>query len=84
MSETVLKIIPIDQDYVPSPAQQANALARLRELVPFGMHEARVYDDLTFIDQANIARRSYARPALVVSRWTPSAAAILLGIGITV
>lgn len=51
MSETVLKIIPIDQDYVPSPAQQANALARLRELVPFGMHEARVYDDLTFIDQ---------------------------------
>jgi hypothetical protein len=51
MSETVLKIIPIDQDYVPNPAQQANALARLRELVPFGMHEARVYDDLTFIDQ---------------------------------
>jgi len=40
MSETVLKIIPIDQDYVPSPAQQANALARLRELVPFAPLQA--------------------------------------------
>ena len=51
MSETVLKIIPTDQDYVPTPEQQEKALVLLRKLVPFGMHEARVYDNLTFIDQ---------------------------------
>jgi hypothetical protein len=51
MSERVLKIIPTDQDYVPSAEQQAKAMAVLREMVPFGEIEAKVYDDLEFIDQ---------------------------------
>ena len=51
MSERVLKIIPADQDYVPSAEQQARAVAVLREMVPFGEIETKVYDDLEFIDQ---------------------------------
>jgi hypothetical protein len=51
MSEHVLKIIPTDQDYVPSAEQQTQAVAVFREMVPYGAIEARVYDDLEFIDQ---------------------------------
>jgi hypothetical protein len=51
MSERVLKIIPTDQDYVPSAEQQAKAIAVLREMVPYGAIEAKVYEDLDFIDQ---------------------------------
>jgi hypothetical protein len=47
----LLKIIPTDQNHVPTPEQQEKALTLLRKMVPFGMHEARVFDDLTFIDQ---------------------------------
>ena len=51
MSESVLKIIPTDQDYVPSTEQQAHAVAVFRAMVPYGAIEAKVYDDLEFIDQ---------------------------------
>jgi hypothetical protein len=51
MSTRVLKIIPADQNYLPSAEQQAKAIAVLREMVPFGEIETRVYDDLEFIDQ---------------------------------
>ena len=51
MSERVLKIIPTDQDYVPSAEQQAKAVVVLREMVPYGEFETRVYEDLEFIDQ---------------------------------
>jgi hypothetical protein len=52
LSETVLKIIPTDQDYVPSPETQQKAIALLREMLPDGeMHEARAYNHLCFIDQ---------------------------------
>jgi hypothetical protein len=51
MSESVLKIIPTDQEYVPNAAQQAKAIVVLREMVPFGEIKAKVYDDLEFIDQ---------------------------------
>ena len=50
MSTRVLKIIPADQEYVPSPEQQANAVAVFREIVRDGEIEARVYEDLEFID----------------------------------
>ena len=50
MSMSVLKIIPADQEYVPSPEQQANALALFREMVRYGEIEATVYEDLEFID----------------------------------
>lgn len=48
---SVLKIIPTDQNYVPSAAQQAKAIAVLREMVRYGEIEAKVYDDPEFIDQ---------------------------------
>jgi len=47
---SVLKIIPADQEYVPSPEQQANAVAVFREIMGDGEIEARVYEDLEFID----------------------------------
>jgi len=47
---SVLKIIPADQEYVPSPEQQATAVAVFREMVPYGEIEATVYEDLEFID----------------------------------
>src|SRR5262245_27222130 len=50
MSTSVLKIIPTDQDYVPSAEQQANAVAVFREMAPYGEIEARVHEDLEFID----------------------------------
>src|SRR5215510_8961239 len=50
MSERVLKIIPTDQEYVPTAEQQANALGVFREMVRYGEIEATVYDDLEFID----------------------------------
>ena len=50
MSTSVLKIIPTDQDYVPSAEQQANAVAVFRGMVPYGEIEATVYEDLEFID----------------------------------
>src|SRR5262245_46805658 len=50
MSMSVLKIIPADQEYVPSPEQQANAVAVFREIMGDGEIEARVYEDLEFID----------------------------------
>src|SRR5262245_47037328 len=51
MSMRVLKIIPTDQDYVPSAEQQAEAATAFREMVPYGEIEATVYEDLEFIDQ---------------------------------
>jgi hypothetical protein len=53
MSETVLRIFPTDQDYVPTLEQQEKALVLLRRMVPFGMHEARAYEDLSFMDQGD-------------------------------
>src|SRR5262245_15856949 len=50
MSTRVLKIIPVDQEYVPSPEQQANAVTVFREFVRYGEIEATVYEDLEFID----------------------------------
>src|SRR5215510_14751746 len=50
MSTSVLKIIPTDQDYVPSAEQQANAVDVFREMAPYGEIETRVYEDLEFID----------------------------------
>ena len=50
MSTRVLKIIPADQEYVPSPEQQADAVAVFREMVRYGEIEATVYEDLEFID----------------------------------
>src|SRR5262245_66646985 len=50
MSMSVLKIIPADQEYVPSPEQQANAVAVFREIMGDGEIEARVYEDLESID----------------------------------
>src|SRR5262245_27696852 len=51
MSVRVLKIIPTDQDYVPTAEQQAEAASVFREMVPYGEIEATVYEDLEFIDQ---------------------------------
>jgi hypothetical protein len=53
MSERVLKIIPTDREYIPNAEQQAKAVALFREMVRFGEIEARVYDDLEFIDQGD-------------------------------
>ena len=50
MSTSMLKIIPTDQDYVPSAEQQADAVAVFGEMVGYGEIEARVYEDLEFID----------------------------------
>jgi hypothetical protein len=50
MSTRVLKIIPADQEYVPSPEQQANAVSVFREMVRYGEIEETVYQDLEFID----------------------------------
>ena len=50
MSTRVLKIIPTDQDYVPSAEQQASAVGVFREMVRYGEIEATVYEDLEFID----------------------------------
>jgi hypothetical protein len=52
MSDHVLSIIPIDQNYIPNAAAQQIAVALLQEMLPDGeMCEAKAYDRLQFIDQ---------------------------------
>jgi len=52
VSDYVLSLIPIDQEYVPSSAAREKAAALLQEMLPDGeMCEAKVYDQLHFIDQ---------------------------------
>src|SRR5262249_6606346 len=51
MSTRVLKIIPADQEHVPSPEQQAHAVTVFRQMVRYGEIEATVYADLEFIDE---------------------------------
>ena len=52
LSDDVLSLIPVDQDYVPSAEARAKAVVLLQELLPDGeMCETKVYDELRFIDQ---------------------------------
>jgi hypothetical protein len=51
LSDDVLSLIPVDQDYVPSAEARAKAVVLLQEILPDGeMCEAKVYDELRFID----------------------------------
>jgi hypothetical protein len=52
VSDDVLSIIPLDQDYIPSAEAQQKAVALLKEMLPDGeMCQVEVYDQLQFIDQ---------------------------------
>jgi hypothetical protein len=52
VSDDVLSIIPMDQDYIPSAGAQQIAVALLKEMLPEGeMCRAEVYEQLQFIDQ---------------------------------
>ena len=52
MSDHVLSIIPIDQNYIPRAEAQQIAVALLQEMLPDGeMCQAEAYDQLRFIDQ---------------------------------
>ena len=52
MSDDVLSLIPIEQEYVPNAAARERAAALLQEMLPDGeICEAKVYDELHFIDQ---------------------------------
>jgi len=52
VSDYVLRIIPMDQDYIPSAEAQQIAVAQLKEMLPDGeMCRAEAYDQLRFIDQ---------------------------------
>jgi hypothetical protein len=52
VSDDVLSLIPVDQEYVPSAEAREKAAALLQEMLPDAeMCEAKVYDELHFIDQ---------------------------------
>ena len=51
MSDDVLRIIPRDITFVPTPEGQAKAVEKLEEILPDGeMCNTEVYEDVTFID----------------------------------
>jgi hypothetical protein len=52
VSDDVLSLIPVDREYVPSSAAREKAAVLLQAMLPDGeMCEAKVYDELHFIDQ---------------------------------
>jgi hypothetical protein len=54
MSDFFLSLIPEDPAYVPPAEAQAQAVAALRARLPLPSHvEARVFDEVTFIDQGS-------------------------------
>ena len=54
MSDFFLSLIPEDPAYVPPAEAQAQAVATLRARLPLPSHvEARVFDQVTFIDQGS-------------------------------
>ena len=54
MSDLFLSLIPEDPAYVPPAEAQAQAVAALRARLPLPSHvEARIFDEVTFIDQGS-------------------------------
>ena len=63
MSDDVLSLIPIDKEYVPSAAAREKAAALRQELLGDGeMCEAKVFDQLNFIDQGENCEAALCPP----------------------
>jgi hypothetical protein len=73
MSETLLRLIPVDPRHVPPPETHQPALALLEQLVPGEETEVRVYEKLEYMDpgewiEAVICPRCGTR---LVMDWSP-------------
>jgi len=82
MSMSVLKFIPADQEYVPSPEQQANAVAVFREIVRMVKSRQGSMRTWSSSTRANIAGMSCVHPAAIASKLIRLRAPISLRTGI--